>query len=62
MARGARAKKELNFKADTKFRGEWYAEEDLREKLLDKLLDKGIKDLYDIDDVIEAAYENNIKL
>ena len=62
MAHGARPKKEASFKMDTKFQGKWYAEEDLKDKLRDKLLDKGIRDLEDIDDVIEAAYENNIKL
>jgi hypothetical protein len=64
MAKGARVKKELNFKADTKFRGEWYAEEDLKEKLLDKFYMKGLRypENDDIEEIIEAAYENNINL
>lgn len=63
MGKGARPKKEASFKLDTKFRGKWYAEEDLKEQLLDKLLDIGIRDIEnDIDEIIDAAYENDIKL
>lgn len=64
MARGARPKKEASFKADTKFRGKWYAEEELKEKLIDKFLQQGLRypEDEDIEEIIEMAYENDIKL
>lgn len=62
MARGARPKKELRMKADTKFRGKWYAEEDLRDKLLDRIMQYGlsIPEDHDIEEMIQLAYDNDI--
>ena len=64
MAKGARAKKEISMKDDTRFRGKWYSEEDLKDKLLDKFLVKGLKfpEGEDIEKIIEMAYDNDIKL
>jgi len=66
MAKGARTKRDLSMKLDTKFRTVWYAEEDLKEKLIDKLLSKGLEvplDEFgneDIEGIVEAAYRENI--
>lgn len=64
MAHGARPKKELKFKADTRFRGKWYAEEDLKDKLLDKIMQAGLKipEGHDIEKMIQLAYDNNISI
>lgn len=66
MAKGARPKKEMTMKLDTKFRKKWYAEADLKEKLIDALMQRGLtipEDEFgndDIEGIIELAYENNI--
>lgn len=64
MAKGARPKKELSMKADTKFRGKWYTEDDLKDKLLGKIMEKGlpIPEDHDIEEMIEIAYERDIKV
>lgn len=64
MAKGARKIKQASFKEDTKFRGEWYEEEKLKDKLLDKFLQIGLRypEDEDIEEIITMAYDNNIKL
>lgn len=48
---------------DTKFGGKWYAEQELRDLLSAKLREKKIKTISaDIEDLINTAKKNNIKL